>query len=56
MELKSSDFQLLFGSAESVLDDKFQGAMQVSSSKLELHLPLSPVVDEANVIEMGNLG
>ena len=54
MELKSSDFQLLFGSAEKVLNDKILlDAIKLSSSKFEFHLSLSAVVaDEVNVIEM----
>lgn len=50
-ELKSAKFQLLFASAESVLENKFLSAMKNSSSQLHRSL-CAVIVDECHVVEM----
>ena len=52
VKLKSVNFQLLFGLAESVLDGKFLSVMQVLSFNLKHYLSYFTIVDETNVMEM----
>ena len=50
-ELRSAKFQLLFGSAEKVIDKHFLDALRDNGSRLHVNLA-AVVVDESHTVEM----